>query len=75
MVTQRVLQYLSNPDAGNIRAELIRYVVLLPFPEPVPQCTQELRAGFIASMLSQTNVRFIRSFVLLQLKYTSQAYF
>lgn len=50
-----LLQYLSNPEAGSLRSELVRCAIFLSCGE-TPQVGQEMKAVFIASMFPQTSV-------------------
>ncbi|VDP13921.1 unnamed protein product [Onchocerca flexuosa] len=47
-------QYLSNPEAGSLRSELVRCAIFLSCGE-TPQVGQEMKAVFIASMFPQTS--------------------
>ncbi|KAL3998528.1 hypothetical protein ACH3XW_15410 [Acanthocheilonema viteae] len=48
-------QYLSNPEAGSLRSELIRCAIFLSCGE-TPHVGQEMKAVFITSMFPQTSV-------------------
>ncbi|MCP9258020.1 hypothetical protein DINM_001184 [Dirofilaria immitis] len=47
-------QYLSNPDAGSLRSELVRCAIFLSCGETL-QVGQEMKAVFIAAMFLQTS--------------------
>ncbi|CAG9534506.1 unnamed protein product [Cercopithifilaria johnstoni] len=47
-------QYLSNPEAGSLRSELIRCAIFLSCGE-TPQVGQEMKAVFITSMFPQAS--------------------